>query len=509
MDSSNTLWERRPGLCVAGAIGALLILRAVIVILSPIELGPDEAQYWRWAQTLDWGYYSKPPLIAWGIAAVSSLVGDQEWGVRLLAPLAHGAAAFCLFALGRLAFTPTVGAWAAGFYLLMPGVALSSVIMSTDAVLLPMWSAALLCLWRLRENPGPWTAVWLGLALGGAMLAKYAALYLLVGAALSALMDKPTRRALMSSSGLIAALVATMVLGPNLAWNAAHDFATVSHTADNASLSAVSPDLSHGLKFLIDQMAVFGPLSFICLAAGVFIRRSVGNKHAKSREIWLLCFIAPPLLVIAVQAIAVRAHANWAATAYPAASVLIASWIAYAPWKRWLKASLGINILIGGIIAALAVSPSIADVLNASGGLKRVRGWEETALQLQTLTADTDTTAIMFDEREVWHGVDYYGRTLELPPLRSWRRLDQARSHAEQAGAMRPGDDRNVLIASYREDFIPRISADFASITPAGELSVSLGGNEVRTLRLFRASGYAPLPRTADYEARFSDVDID
>lgn len=509
MHSSNTLWTRRPGLCVAGVIGALLIVRAAIVILSPIQLGPDEAQYWRWSQTLDWGYYSKPPLIAWGIAAVSSLVGDQEWGVRLLAPLAHGAAAFCLFAFGRLAFSATVGAWAAAFYLLMPGVALSSVIMSTDAVLLPMWSASLLCLWRLREKPGPWTAIWLGIALGGAMLAKYAALYLLVGAALSALLDKATRRALISPFGLIAALVATIVLGPNLAWNAAHDFATVSHTADNASLSAVSPDLSHGLKFLIDQMAVFGPLSFICLVAGLFLRRSVGDEHAKSTEIWLLCFIAPPLFVIAAQAIAVRAHANWAATAYPAASVLLASWIAYAPRKPWLKVALGINFLIGGLIAVLAVSPSIADGLNASGGLKRVRGWEETALQLQSLTANTDTTAIMFDEREVWHGVDYYGRTLKLPPLRSWRRLDQARSHAEQAGAMRPGEDRNVLIASYREDFIPRISADFANFRPAGELRVTLGGNEVRTLRLFRGSGYAPLPRTADYEARFSSSESD
>ena len=42
----------------------LLALRLAAVLLSPLELYADEAQYWRWGQSLDWGYYSKPPLIA-------------------------------------------------------------------------------------------------------------------------------------------------------------------------------------------------------------------------------------------------------------------------------------------------------------------------------------------------------------------------------------------------------------------------------------------------------------
>ena len=42
-------------------------------------------------------------------------------------------------ALSR-AFDNGAGAWAAAIYLLMPGVWLSSTIMSTDAVLLPAWS---------------------------------------------------------------------------------------------------------------------------------------------------------------------------------------------------------------------------------------------------------------------------------------------------------------------------------------------------------------------------------
>ncbi|MEM8840085.1 MAG: glycosyltransferase family 39 protein, partial [Pseudomonadota bacterium] len=46
-------------------IFGLLAVRLFLVVISPLELYADEAQYWRWGQTLAWGYYSKPPMVAW------------------------------------------------------------------------------------------------------------------------------------------------------------------------------------------------------------------------------------------------------------------------------------------------------------------------------------------------------------------------------------------------------------------------------------------------------------
>ena len=40
-------------------------IRLAAILASPLELGVDEAQYWLWGQSLDFGYYSKPPLIGW------------------------------------------------------------------------------------------------------------------------------------------------------------------------------------------------------------------------------------------------------------------------------------------------------------------------------------------------------------------------------------------------------------------------------------------------------------
>ena len=126
----------------------LVLMRLVATLVTPLNLGPDEAQYWRWGQSLDWGYYSKPPLIAWMIAATTSLFGDAEWAVRLYAPFGHAVAGVFLFLLGREAYDERTGFWAAMAYMLMPGVWLSSGIISTDDLLLPCWSAALYLLWR-------------------------------------------------------------------------------------------------------------------------------------------------------------------------------------------------------------------------------------------------------------------------------------------------------------------------------------------------------------------------
>src|SRR5678815_6087713 len=56
----------------------LALARLVALFRTPLELYPDEAQYWLWSRTLDFGYYSKPPVIAWAIWATTRLGGDAE-----------------------------------------------------------------------------------------------------------------------------------------------------------------------------------------------------------------------------------------------------------------------------------------------------------------------------------------------------------------------------------------------------------------------------------------------
>ncbi len=52
----------------------ITLIRIYSLFISPIELSVDEAQYWHWSQNLDYGYFTKPPLIAWAIALLRKTI---------------------------------------------------------------------------------------------------------------------------------------------------------------------------------------------------------------------------------------------------------------------------------------------------------------------------------------------------------------------------------------------------------------------------------------------------
>lgn len=516
-------WDRYSQLAIA-MIAGLLAVRVVLVLISPLELYADEAQYWRWAQSLEWGYYSKPPMIAWMIHLSTSVFGDSESAIRFLAPIFHAIAAAFLFLLSRRMFGSLAGLFTVVTYLLMPGVTLSSGVISTDGVLFPFWSLSLYLLWRLRDGDLGWAgAILLGIAIGAGFLSKYAMLYFGIGLVLTALFDRPTRAAILSPKGAAVLSATVFVFAPHLLWNAANDFQTVGHTVDNANLGGDLFNLDHFPVFIGDQMGVFGPVCFIALIAGILFVRpqpvlaDLGDEASAQgvKERWLASFILPVILIIAVQAVLSRAHANWAATAYPAASVFLGGFLIRARgWRPAFWAGIGLQFLVGVLAITLALAPpSWSAALGRDNDLKRVRGWQDLSVQLVHEIERTQPTAILVDEREIWHGLDYYLRDQIDVPLIMWRYNPGPKSFSESIDLL-DLDSSRVLVASYRPHLRPRIKADFATWQPDGAVGVDLGHRSNgcalrRELRLYLAGDYVPLVRDRAWLAQFRREDAD
>ena len=102
-------------------VGAITLVRLFVLLVTPLQLYPDEAQYWWWAQSPDWGYFSKPPLIAWLIWLTTRL-SDAEWAIRPASPLLHAGTALVIFGIGRLAYDARVSFWSALAYITLPGI---------------------------------------------------------------------------------------------------------------------------------------------------------------------------------------------------------------------------------------------------------------------------------------------------------------------------------------------------------------------------------------------------
>jgi 4-amino-4-deoxy-L-arabinose transferase-like glycosyltransferase len=167
---------------VFAAIAALTGLRLLWLSLQSAGLYPDEAQYWFWAQHPAFGYYSKPPVVAWLIALTTGIIGNSEFAIRLSAPLLHAATAAIVYLIGARLYDRRTGFWASIAYLTLPGVSLSAFIISTDAPLLLGWAVALYAFIRAREGGhGGWWLI-VGVAAGLGLLAKYAMAYWMIAA---------------------------------------------------------------------------------------------------------------------------------------------------------------------------------------------------------------------------------------------------------------------------------------------------------------------------------------
>lgn len=484
------------------AILVITLARLVLLANTQLQLYPDESQYWIWSQTLDWGYFSKPPLIAWAIAASTAFAGDTDFAIRLPSLLFHAMGAGFLLLSAHQLKSGWAGLWAALIYLSMPGVSISAGVISTDALLLPLWAGALYMLLRLRDQKGRWfSAIGLGILLGLAFLAKYAALYFLIAAGLALVIDPPARRALVSLRGLLAAIIVVTIWAPNLLWNAANDFATVQHTAANANWQGSLFNFDELLDFLTGQFGVFGLLLFPMLITACV--QAWRHRRDPDRQIdrFLTLFILPALLTVLVESFISRAHANWAASAYVAGSLLVVLFLLRGrEWRRYIMiASIALGLIASVVMATLSVNPSLVNGVSAFRGLRHLQSWPETAAALHEAEQRDSYMAMVFDDRNVFHQMQRYGGQLETP-LRMWQRYGAPHNHAENTWALEEGATGPVLIISGREWERERLLADFGSVVPLGEISIPTGGHPERHFILYAGYDYQRIPRTAEYE---------
>jgi 4-amino-4-deoxy-L-arabinose transferase-like glycosyltransferase len=500
---TNRLWFR---LTIA-LIALMTIGRIIALIFSPITLHADETQYWVWSREFDWGYFSKPPMIAWIIATSTSVFGNSEAAIRLPVPLLHAATASFLYLCAQRLWDNRTGFWVALVYLTMPGIWLSNGIISTDVLLFTAWTGGLYCLLRLRDGEDWPSAIGLGAAVGLGFLSKYAMIYFVVGTLLAIALDRPTRMAMMTRNGLIAATLAGLLLLPNILWNSANDFATVSHTAANANWGGDLFQTEEMFEFLAAQFFVFGPAVFVTLL--IILALTVRDYATSSDNSLLLTgFCLPPLAIVTLQAFLSRAHGNWAASAYMAGTLLVVSFLLRgASWRRYvLVGSIAIHSVMGIGMAVLAPNPSLIEAVGMSNATKRIRGWRETGAAITEAAMAEAYDAIVFDNRNVFHQMQRYAPDLHRP-LNMWLRYSGPSNHAEQSWPLADGFSGRVLIVSERPSEVARMREDFERFEPLMNISIPLDGVKTRELTLWEAEGYLRIERDAEYEARWLEVD--
>lgn len=483
-------------------LAVITVVRVLYLTLHPFNLHPDEAQYWAWAQDLAFGYYSKPPMVAWLIAATTAVCGNGEACVRLSAPLVHMLTALAVCGVGRRLFNARVGFWSGVVYATLPGVSFSAVVLSSDVPLLFFWALGLYAFVRaLQHNSWRWWLL-LGAALGFGMLSKYAMVFFVICAAIYLVIERRTVKATLPGFGarLAAALgLAALIYLPNLLWNAANGFVSYAHTEDNVNLSGDLFRFGSLLEFIGAQFGVFGPLLFALLIL-ILVRWRGWIDDRRMRL--LVCFTLPTLALMIGQAFLSRANANWAAPAYVAGSVLVTAWAldaignAASVWRGRALMLTGSVVLHVGAIAALCVFliatygrpdalPSKADPF------KRVRGWSELGGSINLVRREFGDMALLVDERKLMAEVLYYDRARAASVVK-WR-PGRVRDHFDLTRPLIAPAPGKLMLITERED-ASDITNRFEKANVLAEVRTPIGVDRERVVRFYEVEGFLGYP---------------
>ncbi len=463
------------------AAAAITALRIVTLMVTPLGLGPDEAQYWVWSRHFDFGYFSKPPVIAWAIALTTGAFGNADWAARLSAPLFHLGAATFLFCAARRLYGARAGFWVGLAWLVMPGVVLSSFIIATDAPLLFFWAGALFFLIRITETDAARLPDFAGLGavIGLGMMSKYAMIYFPIALALMLALPE-IRRRLLRPPLLITGLLAIALFLPNLLWNAANDFQTVSHTAANADWDDALFKPLNLVEFLGGQFAVFGPVFFAAL-----IYAGAQGRRLGERQIMLLILTLTPLVIVAGQAFLSRAHANWAATAYPAATLLVTGLLLDQGRAFWVKANAALHAAFFAAFTAATMAPAILDGLGLSRAVADLRGWKDQTGAIMAYAPGYD--AVVIDDRYLMGEMLYHQpkSPVEFAALSPTPVID---TYYEVVMPFDPARMKRVLFVTTRDDDA-HVNYRFRNIERLGAVEAEAGG-EKRRYALYALSDY-------------------
>ncbi len=489
----------------------LLILVTLVVRLgwaASLETGQDEAYHFLYSVHPDWSYFDHPPMLRYitqlGIAACGGWL--HPLSIRLGFVLLFAGSTWILFR-----WTSRWYGESAGFYAALALNLSAYYTAAAGAFVLPdgpLLFFALLTMWRLSEaliaSPGrtvPWIGV--GLACAGAMLSKYHAVFLPLGALAYIIVTPSARFLLLTPGPYLAAAIGFLGLVPVLIWNVQHDWASFGFQTARAM----------GGKIQLGGLAVmfFGPMALLFpwiwySLAVILVSRGRSFRTATGNDRLLLCQSLVPLGLFTAVSLTRPLLPHWPLIGFlPLFPLLGANWAERSirePLivKRWLVFMTTFLIAVAGAFLVQARFGLVP--LPFRDPCIEISGWESVAAELQTRGFVDRPKTFLFTNHWFDSGQIAFACRNHIP-VACYRQGD-ARGFAFWS---RPedwlGQDGILLDADQQAGLTQIYEPYFREITPLPPIQMTRGGRPFRTVRLFLCSDQLrPFPFTYERPAK-------
>lgn len=332
-----------------------LALMIFIILYSGIGLGPDEAQYWTWSRQLDWGYYSKPPGIAWEIWSSTYLLGNTELGVRAIPLLLGTLMPIFIYYMAKCChLTLRTCFWAGVMMALTPLGILNSFLAITDGGMMLFWILGCIHLTSSIEKKQHPNYVILGFVIALGALFKWP-IYFLWILILFAWIPFKSMRSWQIISGLLISLIGML---PSFYWNMTHEWATFRHVAATGGAGnqySLAQRSSNVVGFIGSQLGLISPILFVLLVIAFW--NMFKQRKTMSQGVLFCGGISIVAITIAIFAsMVMKIQGNWAIFAYATAFIPLSWYVFECPGrtrKKWFRWGLVFSLIITAFIFSI------------------------------------------------------------------------------------------------------------------------------------------------------------
>ncbi len=346
-----------------GVIAYMLLLR--LFYLGVVDLLPEEAYYWNYAQHPALGYLDHPPMVAWLVTLGTALFGHTEFGVRIAAYTCWLVAAGFSFAFARDLMGKAAALKAVMLMAVLPFFFSAGFIMTPDAPLTACWAGVLFFLERalLGEKRNAWWGV--GICLGAGMLSKYTILLLGPAAMLFILLDRRSRRWLRRPEPYAAALLAAVLFMPVVVWNAENNWASFTfQTARRLGMKTqFSPHVLLGaILVLLTPVVAAAAFQVLFTKGRPGTREDPSGEAGARRRLFMAVFTLVPLSVFVLFSLTHEPKLEWTGPLWLAVLPAVAWQMGQE--ERWPAARLKVFFQRGWMLTFIVMLISLGGLLH-------------------------------------------------------------------------------------------------------------------------------------------------
>ncbi len=322
-----------------GVVAFTLLLR--LIYLGQAQLIPDEAYYWSYAQHMDLSFLDHPPMTAWLIWLGTTVLGNNEFGVRIGAFLCGLVTMGYLYVLARNLYDKSTGMRTVLLLAVLPLSFASGILMTPDAPLLAAWAATLY--YMERTLVAGRSSAWLGMgvAFGLGLLSKYTLGLLGIAALLFVILDPTARRWLRRPHPYLAAALALLLFSPVIVWNSEHQW--VSFLFQSQRAKGIGDQFS--LHYLFLHMLIL--LTPVGLLAAILALLPGSDRddgqYARRRRLFVRIFTVVPLAIFFCLSLFGSPKFHWTSPV----------WLMLLPTVAWMMGQVGDQRAIASRLRAM------------------------------------------------------------------------------------------------------------------------------------------------------------